>query len=135
MSYRSAAGFTLVELMVVILVIGILTSIALPSYREQVNKGNRAEARALMYEVLQKEERFFSENGRFSTTITDLGYPATLKNKANSHTITLAVGATGNVASSVNVVATASNDAKCATLTLTNAQQTTATGTTPSTCW
>lgn len=128
-------GVTLVELMIVVVVIGILTVIAVPSYREQVNKGNRAETRALMYEVLQKQERFFSDNGTFTTNLVTLGYPAILKNTHKSHGVTLAVGATGTLRTSVNVVATAFSDPKCATLTLANTQQTSATGTSPTTCW
>ncbi len=135
MKLRAQRGVTLMELMIVLTVIGILTAIAVPSYRDQVNKGNRAEARSLMYEVLQKEERFYSDNGTFTTDLTQLGYPAFLTNSHGSHTITVAVGVTGVLTSSVNVTATASNDAKCATLTLASNQATSATGTTPTTCW
>ena len=132
---RAQRGVTLVELMIVLVVIGILTVIAVPSYREQVNKGNRAETRALLYEVLQKEERFFSENGAFTTTLANMGYAAPLKNDHKTHVVTVAIGATGTLATSVNVTATALNDGKCATMTLTNTQQTSATGTAPTTCW
>jgi type IV pilus assembly protein PilE len=135
MNSHSQRGVTLIELLMVVVIIGILTVIAVPSYREQVNKGNRAETRALLYEVLQKEERFYTENGTFTTTLASLGYPAALQNPHKSHTITLAVGATAALATSVNVVATANNDGKCATMTLANSQQTSATGTDPSTCW
>lgn len=132
---RGQRGVTLLELMIVLLVIGILTVIAVPSYREQVNKGNRAEARALLYEVLQKEERFFTENGTFTTTMADMGYAAVLHNEHNTHVVTVAAGATGTLATSVDITATAINDDKCATMTLSNTQQTAATGTAPTTCW
>jgi type IV pilus assembly protein PilE len=135
MKPSSQRGVTLMELMIVLTVIGILTAIAVPSYREQVNKGNRAEARALMYEVLQKEERYYSDRGIFTTDLTQLGYPVFLTSSHGSHSITLAVGVTGSLASSLNVTATASNDAKCATLTLASNQATSATGSTPTTCW
>lgn len=132
---QSQRGVTLLELMIVLVVIGILTVIAVPSYREQVNKGNRAETRALMYEVLQKEERFYSENGTFTTNLANMGYVAPLKNGRKTHVVTVAVGATGALTTSVNVTATALNDGKCATMTLASTQQTSATGTDPSTCW
>lgn len=63
---EKSSGFTLIELMIVVAVIGILTAIALPSYNEYVRRGKRAEARA---EVLRAEgwlERYFTENNRYS---------------------------------------------------------------------
>lgn len=64
------SGFTLIELMIVVAVIGLLTTIALPSYNGYVARGKRAEARA---EVLKAEgwlERYFTENNRYSDTPT-----------------------------------------------------------------
>ncbi|APW46940.1 type IV pilin protein [Rhodoferax antarcticus] len=66
----NASGFTLIELMIVVAVIGILAAIAMPSYSEYVARGKRAEARA---EVLKAEgwlERYFTENNRYSDTPT-----------------------------------------------------------------
>jgi Tfp pilus assembly protein PilE len=88
-----------------------------------------------LYEVLQKEERFYSENGVFTTNVVSLGYAAPLKNPHRTHVVTMAVGATGSLNTSVNVTATALNDGKCLTMTLANSQQTSATGTDPATCW
>jgi type IV pilus assembly protein PilE len=121
--------------MIVVVVISILASIAFPSYREQMMKGQRADARALLYEVLQKQERFYTENNTYTTSLTALGYPAALKTRNDAHNITMAAGASGAIATSVNIVATAASDAKCATMTLANTQLTTATGTDPTTCW
>lgn len=64
----SESGFTLIELMIVVAVIGILSAVALPSYNDYVRRGKRAEARA---EVLKAEgwlERYFTENNRYSDT-------------------------------------------------------------------
>lgn len=61
------AGFTLIELMITVAIVGILAAIALPAYQEQMNKGRRAEARAITLEASQWMERFFTENQRYST--------------------------------------------------------------------
>jgi len=64
------SGFTLIELMVVVAVVGILVGIAFPSYQSYIARGKRAEARA---EVLKAEgwlERYFTENNRYSDTPT-----------------------------------------------------------------
>jgi type IV pilus assembly protein PilE len=69
-------GFTLIELMIVVAVVGILTSIAYPAFTEQIAKGRRAEARATLLIANQWTERFYTENYRYDknsagTEITD----------------------------------------------------------------
>lgn len=62
--YRQAA-FTLIELMIVVAIVGILAAIAYPSYQEFVRRGARAEARAVMLNMAQLQERNFSDRGTF----------------------------------------------------------------------
>jgi type IV pilus assembly protein PilE len=59
-------GFTLIELMVVVAVIAILTSVALPSYLGSVERAKRAEAKAVLGQMQTWMERYFTENGRYN---------------------------------------------------------------------
>jgi type IV pilus assembly protein PilE len=58
-------GFTLIEVMIVVAIVAILAAIALPSYQEYVRRARRGEARALLLEVAQYMEKFYSQNDRY----------------------------------------------------------------------
>jgi len=62
MKESTQAGFTLIELMTAVAVLGILAAIALPSYQESVLKGRRAEGRAALLELMQAQERYATQH-------------------------------------------------------------------------
>ena len=82
---RSYQGFTLIELMIVLAIVAILASIALPSYRSSIAKGNRAAARAQLMQAAQYMQRFYSANDRYdadrtgNTTIWAIMPPSLLR--------------------------------------------------------
>ena len=64
-------GFTLIEVMIVVVIVGILASIAYPSYQEYVNRSNRAEGQAFLSDIAARQERYFSQNNAYVTADTD----------------------------------------------------------------
>lgn len=62
-------GFTLLELMIVVAIIGILASIAYPSYQESVASGKRVDAQGHLLSLAQHMERHFTENGSYTTAV------------------------------------------------------------------
>ncbi len=63
---RNPRGFSLIELMIVVAVLGIISMIALPSYRSYVMKGNRSAAQQIMLNIQNREEMFIADARRYS---------------------------------------------------------------------
>ena len=67
-------GFSLIELMIALVIVGILASIAYPAYQESVRRGSRSDCQATLLDVANRQERFFFDNNTYTVDLTDLGY-------------------------------------------------------------
>lgn len=99
---KASKGFTLIELMVVIAVIGILAAIAIPSFNEQVRKSRRSEAIQTLSDLQLRQERWRSNHSTYGS-LADLGgspslsyYTVTVTNNtATGYTLTATPNAGG----------------------------------------
>lgn len=73
---RRQQGVTLIEMMIVVLVLGILTTIAYPNYRDYAARAQRSEAKAALLQVATNQERFYLNNNTYTTDLTQLGFNA-----------------------------------------------------------
>lgn len=74
---RRSRGFTLIELVLAIVVLGVLASIALPAYQDSIRKTRRSEAFSAIATLQQSQERWRGNNPKYATQLSDLGWPST----------------------------------------------------------
>lgn len=67
-------GFTLIELMIVVAIVGILAGIAYPSYMDHLRKGNRAQAQAFLMDVAQRQQNYLIVHRQYAPDLERLGF-------------------------------------------------------------
>lgn len=76
-------GFTLIEMLVVVAIIGMLAAIAYPAYGSYLVKGNRGAAQSHMLELAQAQAQYLADNRAYADSVEDLGMttPAAVSSK------------------------------------------------------
>lgn len=154
---RAAAGFTLIELVVAMVVIAILAAVAIPNYSAYVTRSKRSAAKTVLLDTANFLERAYTTNGCYSKTsagdcIADSGADRTIELVAPAEgraSYRVILSAVNRTSFTLQAVPCGSNptpacppgsdnftDAECGTLQLTNTGARTVTGTAPAaTCW
>ncbi len=99
MKKNKKKGFTLIELMTVVIIVGILASVAVPLYRGQVKRAMASEGAALLGSVRTAERVYYAEHGRYTDDKTKLGIDTTGNKYFIDYTVELTGGGTGFTAS------------------------------------
>ena len=145
---KRSRGFTLLELMIVVVVISILAALALSGYQKQIRKSRRAEAKQIIGDYSLREEKYRSNNPNYTSSLTTLLNVSTAPTTWGSGYYSLAIsfpssgtcpdGTTAlGSANSFTITATAlgdqARDSGCTALEYTNTCG--SVSKTPSDCW
>jgi len=98
---RKTGGLTVIELLVVVAIVGILATLAYPSYQDQLIKARRTEGQALLLDVAARQEQYHTDNRTFTANMTQLGFETDPAISENGHySVDAAAGTTTNIATS-----------------------------------
>ncbi len=146
MQQKKQNGFTLIELMIVVAIVGVLARIAYPSYQDSMIKSRRADAKSALLELSVFMERYYTTKGCYNipdaTTLACVAgnaapaLPFTTTPKSSTANYDLTVAATPSTFILTATPRSTVPDSKCGTLTLDNTNTKTESGTgTVADCW
>ena len=132
---RKWGGFSLIEIMIVVVIIGIIASIGYPAYQNYVREARRTDAYTTLTDIAAKLERHFNDNNVYVTGLTALGYSsATPTSPEGYYVVTATAGPTATISTSYTLTAAAqspqTSDTGCTSIVLNSAGSKT-----PATCW
>lgn len=148
MAIRAAAhrriksyGFTLIEIMMVVVIVGILLAVALPSYQGSMQKGRRSDAKSALLDAANRQEQFMLDRSTYTVDMRQLGFGNNPSVSEEEHYSVKAEACASGINNCFLLTATPragspqSKDSRCTSFSLDSFGSRTATGTADGECW
>jgi len=137
---RFQSGFTLIEVLVVVAIIGIIAAIAIPSYSRYITKANHTDATSFLSELAGEQQRFFSQNNTYTADLSELGYGSeeNVTSPEGHYTVSAEISTTGTqytLSATPVVGGRQANDTLCSTFTISSTGIKANTGGSRDNCW
>lgn len=140
--WRRQAGFTLVEIFLVVALVAVLAGIALPVYQNAVTKARRSDAKAALLTVANKQESFMLDRSTYTDDMADLGFGRDpMVSEEGHYAVDAGPCSGGSLASCYQLTATPlpssaqARDSQCANFTLDSLGNKSASGPLGAECW
>jgi len=135
---RNLQGFTLIEVMIVVGILGIIAAIAIPAYDAQKRRGYRADAISALTRAAQLQERWYTDKGTYSSSLANIGMASTTDNGKYNLSITFNAATPDEFTVTATATGGQLKDTNCRTFSLDEAGRKTSTdsgGTASTGCW
>jgi len=132
-------GFSLIELMIAVVIVGILAAIAIPMYSDYVTRSRRADGQATLMQVAQELERCYTQFSKYNDNSCSVVNGGVVSETSDQGFYGISASGGNLTESTFTLTATPQNeqadDTDCTALTLTHLGEQSATGDDPDSCW
>ena len=132
-------GFSLIELMIAVVIVGILAAVAIPMYSDYVTRSRRADGQATLMQVAQELERCYTQFSKYNDNSCSVVNSGVVSETSDQGFYGISASGGNLTESTFTLTATPQNeqadDTDCTALTLTHLGEESATGGDPGSCW